>query len=164
METIPPPCPLGIRENHSRDPQLLPARLTGTVWQAGGSGAVEQIPVASALLSNPSPTRPGHQPNTGDPAVGGGSRCLKGIKEGHTVWKEVLVRLPDSCPRPLALVRRPAVLRGPRREQGAAGSREEAAELGLQVVPHLAHLEGEKEHGGVRKATSWLRAPADGSL
>lgn len=48
-----------------------------------------------------------------------------------------------------ALVRRQAVPRGPRRGQGAGGPGKEAMQLGLQVVPHLAHLRG---RGGVSRA------------
>ena len=50
--------------------------------------------------------------------------------------KEALVRAPS----PRALVSRQAVLGGPRGGRGAGRSHEEAAKLGLQVVPHLAHL------------------------
>lgn len=49
-----------------------------------------------------------------------------------------------------ALVRRQAVPRGARRGQGAGGPREQAVQLGLQVVPHLAHLRGCGERGGAQ--------------
>lgn len=73
----------------------------------------------------------------------GGELPSKGNYTGHTVWKEVLVRPQGAPPQPQALVRTQAVLRrGTRWGQGTVWSRKEAAELGPQVVPHLAHLEG----------------------
>lgn len=101
-------------ENHSRDPQILLARHRHSV--AGGqvgSGAAEQIPVASVDAKRPGVMSSALLPMRGGaprpwphparvsaqhrgPRGGGGSRCLKGIKQGHTIWKEVLVRPPRA--------------------------------------------------------------------
>lgn len=82
-----------------------------------GSGAAKQIPVASMDAKRPgvmssalfpmrggaprpwphlAPPGPGVSPAPGTPWWAEGSCCLKGIKQGHTIWKEVLVRPPRA--------------------------------------------------------------------
>ena len=123
-------------------------RITGPAPTAGGWGEPRHLspsPTSSDISSSAQGAAAGRTWGTS----GGNSRHLEGIKQRHTIWKEVLVGGRVLS----ALVRRQAVPRGPQRGQGAVGPDEEAVQLGLQVVPHLAHLQG-KGTGSARQVPS----------
>lgn len=110
-------------------PSALHPTRGGKPWPLGLTSAL--------MLEEQQPRGPGGQP----PPEGnytGTHHLERSFSEGAR----------SSRPRVLsALVRRQAIPRGPRWGQGAVGSSEEAVELGLQVVPHLAHLEDREEAG-----------------
>lgn len=97
--------------------------------------------------------RPQHSPQ----AAQGSGCCLEGISQEHTVCKEVLVRPQGALSWALPLVGTHAILlRGARWCQHTVRSSKEAAQLRLQVVPYLAHLQERKKKREVRwVATTW---------
>lgn len=81
-------------------------------------------------------------------AARGNGCCLEGISQGHTVCKEVLVRPQGALSWALSLVGTHAILlRGAWWCQHTVRSSKEAAQLWLQVIPHLAHLRGRRKGG-----------------
>lgn len=160
MKTFLAALPLGIR---SREPQTnrQSAGIRNPPWlhrpcvASASMDAQRPAVVSSALL----PTRGGEpchlaplkdiSPRLGA-QWGGGQPLSKGSEQGHSVSKETLVRPWKHS----ALVRRHTVLQGPRGDGVAVLSREEARQLGPQVIPHLTHLWGQRAQRPVRAGAS----------